>query len=210
MEYRDNIMSDLDKQNDSNSSTDDKNLGRRKIVKSLVAGGGVIGAASTVDKWAKPVVNSLTLPVHAQTTQADPLGSHSVSDHAIAMNTNNSFDEMIADESLSDELLEFFLPSANAGYGFCHPANCSIDIDATFSGTKARFCLSGATTGEHSNVTMLNPNDNPPTCGSAHLGPVYIDSGEFVNGEWNILAFVGNVSTDIVLTTGGMECVPEL
>ncbi len=42
---------------------------RRKLLKSLVAGGGAaVTANSLPDKWAKPVVDSVLLPAHAQTT----------------------------------------------------------------------------------------------------------------------------------------------
>lgn len=207
-------MSDIDKKK-SNSSTDDKNLGRRKIVKSLVAGGGVIGASSTVDKWAKPVVDSLTLPAHAQTTMADPLGNFVVEDRAITMNSNEMFNEMLSDESLSEELLEFFLPSAQAGIGPCDAGNCSVDINATFSSTTANFCLNvmGSASGSDQGSTSINPDSNPPSCGSVDLGPVIINSGEFVNGEWvlDVLVFgmSSNVSTNIALTVGGLECDPS-
>ena len=207
-------MSDIDKKNDSNSSTDDKNLGRRKIVKSLIAGGGVIGAASTVDKWAKPVVSSLTLPAHAQTTEvdADPLGNFFILDRLIVTNSNNTFDEMLADESMSEELLEFFLPSANAGPS-CQIGNCSIDIDATFTGTDAYFCL--AVDGSNlTDQTTINPNDTPPSCGSVVLGPVQINGGQFIGGQWLLDVFVdgnlSNVSTTITLSTGGSQCAPAM
>ncbi len=46
---------------------------RRKLLKSLATGGGVaLTAKSLPEKWAKPVVDSVILPVHAQTTKEEP------------------------------------------------------------------------------------------------------------------------------------------
>lgn len=42
---------------------------RRKLLRSLMAGSGVtITAHSLPEKWAKPIVNSIALPAHAETT----------------------------------------------------------------------------------------------------------------------------------------------
>ncbi len=49
-----------------------KNVGksRRKVLKSIAAGSGVVLAAKSLpEKWTKPVVNSVMLPAHAQTSQ---------------------------------------------------------------------------------------------------------------------------------------------
>jgi len=49
-------MNDQTKQSDS----------RRKIIKRLLAGGGVVATGQLIpDKWAKPVVESVLLPAHA-------------------------------------------------------------------------------------------------------------------------------------------------
>ena len=51
------------------SVTDDK--GRRKLLKSVVAGGGAVTVAKMLpDQWARPVVDSVMLPSHAQTSMA--------------------------------------------------------------------------------------------------------------------------------------------
>ena len=57
---------------DSNSNVSKSNkpksaAARRRILKTLLAGGGVIaGAKALPEKWAKPVVESVVLPAHAQ------------------------------------------------------------------------------------------------------------------------------------------------
>jgi hypothetical protein len=43
---------------------------RRKLLKSIAAGSGAIVAGKSLpESWSKPVVDSVMLPAHAQTTQ---------------------------------------------------------------------------------------------------------------------------------------------
>ena len=45
------------------------NKARRKLLKSIAAGGGVIVAGKSLpDGWTRPVVDSVMLPAHAQTS----------------------------------------------------------------------------------------------------------------------------------------------
>ena len=44
------------------------NTGRRKAVKRLLVGGGVIGATAHSEKWTRPVMDSVVLPTHARMT----------------------------------------------------------------------------------------------------------------------------------------------
>jgi hypothetical protein len=42
---------------------------RRKLLKTAVVGGGIIGASKAMpEKWSKPVVDSVLIPAHAATT----------------------------------------------------------------------------------------------------------------------------------------------
>ena len=42
---------------------------RRKLLKTAVVGGGVLGASKAMpEKWSKPVVDSVLIPTHAATT----------------------------------------------------------------------------------------------------------------------------------------------
>ena len=46
---------------------------RRKLLKSIAAGGGAIVAGKSLpDKWTAPVVDTVLLPAHAQTSPAPP------------------------------------------------------------------------------------------------------------------------------------------
>lgn len=47
---------------------------RREALKSIVVGGGAVAAIKTMpEQWAKPLVNSLIIPSHAQTSASDPV-----------------------------------------------------------------------------------------------------------------------------------------
>ena len=51
----------------------ESNKGRRKLLKSIAAGSGaVIAGKSLPESWSKPVVDSVILPVHAQTSPPTP------------------------------------------------------------------------------------------------------------------------------------------
>lgn len=70
---------------------------RRKLLKSLVAGSGAIVAGKSLpDSWAKPIVDSVMLPAHAQTSQAvtpPPTGlfSSTLSDGPVASGVTRTF-----------------------------------------------------------------------------------------------------------------------
>lgn len=62
--------------NEPTPSTDDPKPeagnGRRKLVKGIAAGGGIVtGARFMPGEWSKPVVESVVLPAHAQATPGD-------------------------------------------------------------------------------------------------------------------------------------------
>ena len=53
----------------SNNDTDvKKTVSRRKAISSIVVGGGAITLTQLPSKWKKPIVDSIILPAHAQTS----------------------------------------------------------------------------------------------------------------------------------------------
>lgn len=56
-------------------SSNTRLVGRRKLMKVLAAGGGVVtGAALIPDRWTSPIVEAVGLPAHAQTSPPSPPG----------------------------------------------------------------------------------------------------------------------------------------
>lgn len=58
--------------NEINDTGIRSNNARRKLLKGTIAGGAAIGTGLMADKWAKPVVNSVLMPAHAQTSLIGP------------------------------------------------------------------------------------------------------------------------------------------
>jgi len=222
--------------NESGSSMEKQK--RRKVLKSIVAGGGVVTAASTADKWVEPVVKSLMLPAHAQTSAVsdtdasattmapttmaptttvanDPTGNFT---SGILIIMNGSGDESkieyAADDSISDELLEFFIPSANAQQS-CDMANCSVTVNATVQESDAVFCTNSPDRSSpyYSASVSVDTTMNPATLTqSFNLGLLNIDSGSFdnANEEWVLMGTDSqNASTTIVMSRGGVGCGDE-
>lgn len=66
-----------------------RDTARRRILKRLVAGGGIIATGRMMpDDWHKPVVESVILPAHAQTTQEEPPPLSNVSNVNVTMQMN--------------------------------------------------------------------------------------------------------------------------
>lgn len=52
---------------------------RRKLLKSIAAGGGAIVVGKSLpESWSKPVVDSVMLPAHAQTSPSEPICNESI------------------------------------------------------------------------------------------------------------------------------------
>ena len=97
-------MTDKKDKNQETDIKDEKLEKRRKALKNILAGSGtVVTAAAMQDKWAKPVIESVILPSHAQTSGLN--GSFTVS--------NNTLNET--------DLLDVLVPSASAAcpYALC-------------------------------------------------------------------------------------------
>ena len=77
---------------------------RRKLLKSIAAGSGAIVAGKSLpESWSRPVVDSVMLPAHAQTsTETPPLGYST---------------DQFTQASLELRFQELLIPTAHAGFG---------------------------------------------------------------------------------------------
>jgi len=226
-------QTDVDNAKNSSDSADinsNNAIDRRQVIRTIVAGGGAVTAAAASDKWATPAVNSLILPAHAQTSGTtttattttlapvmfDPVGNFT-SGGSLTFNSvfGPESDEFAADESISEELLEFFIPAAQAQSGSVVCGfNCSVEINATISTTNADFCFSGDINGFESG-TVTTPSSGAPTLGDVNgvggsSGFIDIMSGQFneATGNWELMVLDGtNASPVVELTPGGPGCV---
>ncbi|MDH3690312.1 MAG: hypothetical protein OEU36_12615 [Gammaproteobacteria bacterium] len=93
------------------SDSNQHNQQRRDALKKLITGSSAIGAAAVMpDKWAKPVVDAVLLPAHAQTSPRVP----------------TSFAGPVAGPgpSPAGRLLDQLIPPAQAGNGFPSDTLC--------------------------------------------------------------------------------------
>lgn len=182
---------------------------RRKILKSLVAGGGALTAAKvTPEQWTKPVVEAVLLPSHAQTTvtgrTSSPFGNFT-SGPVVVDAVNPTSEQLLADEEISEELLEFFMPSAHA-QPMCSNLSCDVEFSASVQETSMSICWSGDSFG--STVRRVDPASLiavgiTPIPGSIRA----LGNCNYVEPNW--VCELTNSSTMVVLSPGGTGCVPE-
>ena len=78
---------------------------RRRAVKNILAGSGVVAGAAATSQWSKPIIDAVMLPAHAQTSGPVTLvGNVSVSPTTM----NNK-------QPSATDVLDFFIGTANAG-----------------------------------------------------------------------------------------------
>ncbi|MGH1542669.1 MAG: hypothetical protein ACRBHB_19775 [Arenicella sp.] len=65
-------MSDNKKNTNNKMSHTQVSKARRKVLTTFAIGGGVVAASQAPHKWVKPVLNSVILPAHAQTSVTAP------------------------------------------------------------------------------------------------------------------------------------------
>ena len=186
-------------------TVEEKASGRRKLLKSVVAGGGAATVASMMpDKWARPVVDSVMLPSHAQTSL---LGRGAF----VSSGQRGMVDQEteMAKQGFSEELLEFFAPAANAG-GKGGPPPDEMRLTATDSGSSI-LCADRRGSSQMVSVQILD-TEPPSFTGSDPecLWGGTVEDGQFIDGTgWqvNILPPGPNVTTQTwTLILGGAGC----
>lgn len=93
------------------------NKSRRTLLKSIAAGGGAVVAGKTLpDTWKKPVIDSVMLPAHAQTSDEDFSGLYSTQGSiARADGTGRESPGQLA-KGLGRRLLDWVVPAAHADH----------------------------------------------------------------------------------------------
>lgn len=107
--------------------------GRRKLLKSALLGGGAAGAwLLAPERWTRPVIESVTLPAHAQTSQV------TLGDGPWATATPIQDGSLPRDRSFAQRLSDFFVQPAAAGVkeGESCPTLFAICIRRTGSGNE--------------------------------------------------------------------------
>lgn len=183
---------------DNPVSAENKDDNRRKLLKSVVAAGG----AATVGKmlpenWARPVVDTVMLPSHAQTSTISPLGSFASSGLISSVEEEET---QLADQGFSEELLEFFAPAA-------HAAGPSFSVLTlmrfTNNGSSGYLC---ATSNSSTQVTSCTVSGSTFTTTGCPHGFTVID-GKWMGDRWSVSLGAFNCSTTVDLfPSAGPDC----
>ncbi len=186
---------------DTQPIVDKTSAGRRKLLKSVVAGGGALTVAKMLpDQWARPVVDSVMLPSHAQASFSAfgpfvSFGPFAMTEPSVQM----------AEQGFSEELLEFFTPAAQAVI----PTTDAVTLTANSSGDSFLCAISNVVTVM---TTVQVQNTTPPSFiggSSTCLFGGKIQSGQFIEGTgWEVTMLPPgvNVTTTVILVPGGTGC----
>lgn len=191
-------MNDEDKKK---MTVDKKTAGRRKLLKSVIAGGGTVTVAKMMpEQWARPVVDSVMLPSHATTSQLSPFGPFVNANGPFAMADQET---QLAEQGFSKELLEFFAPAAEARIDSVYLNSMSLTVNES---GKAYLC---GTCNSSTQVLAVQVTNNSFTINTEQcLFGNRVGGGNFVeNVGWNIN--FPNVATTVTLTSGGEGCSPS-
>jgi len=161
---------------DSRNKNTENKTERRRALKALTAGGALAGVSSLPQRWTKPAIDSIVLPVHAQTTDAS--GSLPGEEPATTVAPTTTTDPC--------------------------PVNCDININLNWSwaNTSQDFDLEVETPGG----TRIAPNgaaqgrcleikSHDGIVQSGHGRIANITPGKVAEGRYQIFANVGNGQT---------------
>ena len=105
-------MSEQDNKNLVSNNSNDTNKGdaastqRRKAVKNILAGSGVVaGAAATSNQWVKPAVNAVVTPAHAQTSGPITLNGNAALSGGPVMGAGSGINvlDLFIDSAIADQ-----------------------------------------------------------------------------------------------------------
>lgn len=163
---------------------------RRKALKKILAGTGAAGIiANTPEKWTAPLVNSVTLPAHAQTSGTE-------TETPLPLN----YTEMgIGAFAPSDDLQELLIPTAHAGFGGLLGGMICVNFNADMTTYSARVTIddparheltgSGGTINSALHLTLA--------CGDTGSLWLTLKSGPSLDG----------IPYDLCDSNGGTDCI---
>jgi hypothetical protein len=127
-------------------SNDSSDLSRRRLLKTIAAGGGVLAGAKLVpDHWVKPAIESLVVPAHAQATGCVDGGTVTATFGAAAPTINLDFGFSDADGTYDTTTgvvtMDFGVPGGCTG---------TSTMTATVSNPAAPTGVSGTLTADYS------------------------------------------------------------
>jgi len=165
-------MSDSARINQSSRPTKNR---RRALLIALFGAGAPLAQRAIPGEWVAPVVDTVLLPAHAQTSPSDDEESFPTGDFGSAetADAGRSLFEDIVDRT-EEEILDLFIRSAEAA-GTCQATNCSdqgngvtVDVVASFPQNPGVGCVQARVT--------TNSGSCDPTC-------VLFDFDANVDGE---------------------------
>lgn len=152
--------------------------GRRKLLKSALLGGGAAGAwLLAPERWTRPVIESVTLPAHAQTS-APTLGEGPWASGEPIRDVS-----LPRDRSLAQRLSDFFVRPAAAGRdigGSC-PSSFGICISRTGSGNEIEVRI-GFSVGSEDSRTFTPAGDLTFTRKFSDNGTTWMVHGQYHAG----------------------------
>lgn len=177
-------------------STNTRNSARRRLLKSVVAGGGVLATGKLLpENWARPVVQSVVLPAHAQTS---------------LVSFDGLFDTgpLISDAggSQSGSILDMFISPAHAAKFEC---NTVTRIQINVSGDQARVCLSTVDDAQQSPTSVNLETGELRDIGSVGDSTVGMSDMRVSADASQVTGFLGTCSSFVANRTSGMfSCGP--
>jgi len=166
-------------ESESNVNEVRSNRSRRNTLKKLLAGSGVIIASqSTPEKWTKPIVDSVMLPAHAQTSQI--LGTISAN--------------WILGDDAPGGLAGMTGPTSNSAAGFLYDDGTSSDITASISPAVAGVVISLDVSVSGTTFTGFDtaPSSSVPTSASGDVS--FMDSAGVANDDFGDSPGTGSIA----------------
>jgi hypothetical protein len=138
---------------------------RRKLLKSIAAGSGaVIAGKSLPESWTKPVVDSVMLPAHAETSPAAPTGPLAVASVTVLNDRDEPEDEiaLVVDNAGNYQLIAD--PSSK-------PADTLVYFDADYDLANWDYYTNGSNWPTFASSWSGPSGDPNPSTGENNLSP---------------------------------------